>query len=130
VLGDGVVAQVAVHAEVLHVLAVHVEPFESKGLKPGRFQTLWVNNNWIQLVTFFGSGLKPGAFNRYESTTGLNMYTGPHLEAVVAGAEAHVARVVKVNRQRVPIRDVALQVAFERQISKPVFHLIGVGLWV
>ena len=120
----------AVHAEVLHVLAVHVEPFESKGLKPGRFQTLWVNNNWIQLVTFFGSGLKPGAFNRYESTTGLNMYTGPHLEAVVAGAEAHVARVVKVNRQRVPIRDVALQVAFERQISKPVFHLIGVGLWV
>ena len=27
-------------------------------------------------------------------------------------------------------RDVALQVAFERQISKPVFHFIGYRLWV
>jgi hypothetical protein len=28
------------------------------------------------------------------------------------------------------IHDVALQVAFERQILKPVFHLIGFRLWV
>jgi hypothetical protein len=27
-------------------------------------------------------------------------------------------------------RSVALQVAFERQILKPVFHLIGFRLWV
>jgi hypothetical protein len=27
-------------------------------------------------------------------------------------------------------RDVALQVAFERQTLKPVFHLIGYRLWV
>jgi hypothetical protein len=27
-------------------------------------------------------------------------------------------------------RDVALQVPFERQILKPVFHLIGFRLWV
>jgi hypothetical protein len=27
-------------------------------------------------------------------------------------------------------RSVALQVAFERQTLKPVFHLIGVRLWV
>jgi hypothetical protein len=28
------------------------------------------------------------------------------------------------------LHDVALQVAFERQILKPVFHLIGYRLWV
>jgi hypothetical protein len=28
------------------------------------------------------------------------------------------------------VRGVALQVAFERQILKPVFHLIGYRLWV
>jgi hypothetical protein len=28
------------------------------------------------------------------------------------------------------LQDVALQVAFERQTLKPVFHLIGYRLWV
>jgi hypothetical protein len=32
--------------------------------------------------------------------------------------------------RRRQILAVALQVAFERQILKPVFHLIGYGLWV
>ena len=32
--------------------------------------------------------------------------------------------------EQVAHRDVALQVAFERQTLKPVFHLIGVRLWV
>jgi hypothetical protein len=49
----------------------------------------------------------------------------------------HLAVVVQVAdppRRRLPLRRslrvVALQVAFERQTLKPVFHLIGYRLWV
>jgi hypothetical protein len=44
----------------------------------------------------------------------------------VAAADL-VAVVAAADRTR---RAVALQVAFERQILKPVFHLIGFRLWV
>jgi hypothetical protein len=44
-------------------------------------------------------------------------------------------RVMSVSRSEQAVRDdnprsVALQVEFERQILKPVFHLIGYRLWV
>jgi hypothetical protein len=44
-------------------------------------------------------------------------------------AEAAVRRRLGVEHW-VVLHAVALQVAFERQILKPVFHLIGYRLWV
>jgi hypothetical protein len=46
------------------------------------------------------------------------------------GAPTDAAAAVVVAAAAVPVRDVALQVAFERQTLKPVFHLIGYRLWV
>jgi hypothetical protein len=66
-------------------------------------------------------GLKPGqALSSYGSTTGFNLYR-PH-----RGAQRRVLRLLLDVRRL----DVALQVEFERQILKPVFHLIGFRLWV
>jgi hypothetical protein len=56
----------------------------------------------------------------------------------VHAAEADHLRPADVLAARVPgqaeleqsLRVVALQVAFERQILKPVFHMIGYRLWV
>jgi hypothetical protein len=62
----------------------------------------------------------PGAFKRYGSSE-FNWYSRPavrfeQLEPKEVGQADH--------------RAVALQVAFERQTLKPVFHLIGYRLWV
>jgi hypothetical protein len=51
--------------------------------------------------------------------TELHLYPPPNL-----GAFVHLRGCV------FDVREVALQVEFERQILKPVFHLIGFRLWV
>jgi hypothetical protein len=51
--------------------------------------------------------------------------------AAQRGARQQLARHrVQQRRRVVRPRAVALQVAFERQTLKPVFHLIGYRLWV
>jgi hypothetical protein len=48
----------------------------------------------------------------------------------VAAAAAAAEEGAEFPSRRAPDRCVALQVAFERQILKPVFHSIGYRLWV
>jgi hypothetical protein len=49
-----------------------------------------------------------------------------HAEQPLRAADVHRRLAVA----QVPPLDVALQVEFEKQILKPVFHLIGFRLWV
>jgi hypothetical protein len=51
-----------------------------------------------------------------------------HHRGLVARHGVFVAR--DVRQLQHALRAVALQVAFKRQILKPVFHLIGYRLWV
>jgi hypothetical protein len=67
--------------------------------------------------------LKPGAFKLWV-TTAFNVHAAP--PRLGGEREALVEGVVDDGRRR----DVALQVAFERQTLKPAFHLIGYRLWV
>jgi predicted NBD/HSP70 family sugar kinase len=58
------------------------------------------------------------------------MYTAPRLEVGVAQpGRVERAEVLPAHHEGAH-HDVALQVAFERQTLKPVFHLIGYRLWI
>jgi hypothetical protein len=90
-------------------VAAHVDPFESKGLKPGYHVTpvSRVETRRVQAMCKLDS-------RTYTAPPVVEL--GDDLRQRPLDAEAHLA--------------VALQVAFERQTLKPVFHLIGYRLWV
>jgi hypothetical protein len=58
-------------------------------------------------------------------TNGFNLYS-----PAVARANLQLHRMTSRRGGVLILLDVALQVAFERQKLKPVFHLIGYRLWV
>jgi hypothetical protein len=81
-------------------------------------------------VTFGRKGLKPG-FSLYRLKGWKPRAFNPRVNCI------HIQRLQPRRGEPEPrgvahlqTRDVALQVAFERQTLKPVFHLIGVRLWV
>jgi hypothetical protein len=85
-------------------------------LKPGAFK-LWVN--LIQLVP------PPPAVDT------LGQVVVVRRAGSGGGARPSVRPAARTRRRReLRRRAVALQVAFERQTLKPVFHLIGYRLWV
>jgi hypothetical protein len=131
-----------------HVVAAQVA-FEEQILKPvfnfigrrvetRRFQTL------APSFHFMAEGLKPGAFSSYGSQLDLTCTQPPPRLVRVFEARQHRGDggvLEFFTRQLLPPRDaeraelagllgVALQVEFERQTLKPVFHLIGYRLWV
>jgi hypothetical protein len=61
--------------------------------------------------------------------TGFNLYR-PHREEDDALDQHELEQRLERLQQVVRAQVVALQVAFERQTLKPVFHLIGYRLWV
>jgi hypothetical protein len=73
-----------------------------------------------QEITLQAQGLKPGAFNRR-----VNWIQLVHSPAAILENNVY-RRLARLGQSR----DVALQVAFERQTLKPFFHLIGYRLWL
>jgi hypothetical protein len=109
------------HPLLLHVVraillaaAVQVEFEKAKRLKPGYHisgSRVW-SRDASKLWVNYGS-------------TDFNFAQAPHL-AVHADMRVLLLQLLRLDRGH----GVALQVAFERQTLKPVFHLIGYRLWV
>jgi hypothetical protein len=115
-----------------------VDPFEKQTLKPGyhisgsRVET-WRRRSSRALYKGATPRLSQLSSARYGSTTEFSLCAAPAVLLTKGNLTAHGAFFPAVYFGLflgISFRAVALQVAFERQTLKPVFHLIGYRLWV